>query len=297
MPVTRSALFVPGHKPDWIDKALRSGADQLILDLEDSVPDRDKVASRTLVRSGVIAIARAGRRCAVRVNGLATGLTEGDLAGIFCPELTDVSLPKVETPADLQHLDRLLAALEGAAGIAAVRVATPLVLETARAMHGAWEIGGACPRVRDLSLAAGPGGDASRSVGYQWSRAGLETLYLRSKIVLDARAAGVLYPTISSWWDIPDTAGLEADARFNRSLGYRGQVVMHPTHVPVVNRVFTPSAEEIAWAEGLLRTYEEGLRAGHAAVLYQGDMIDTAMAETARALLAFAREIAARSPA
>jgi citrate lyase subunit beta/citryl-CoA lyase len=290
MPITRSAIFVPGNKPDWIAKAVASGADQLILDLEDSVPDRDKIASRALVKQGLVELARQGKRCSVRVNGFATGLTHADLDAIFCPELTEVSLPKVESADDLRSLDGILGVLERAAGLESGRISTPLALETARAMRHAYDIALACPRVRALMLAAGNGGDAARAVGYQWSKAGTETLYLRSKAVLDARAAGI-DPMVSSWWDIRDLDGLRRDARHNRSLGFRGQVVMHPTHVPVVNEVFSPSPSEIEYYKGLLEAYEEGQRRGTAAVLYQGDMIDTAMAATAREVLALAREI------
>ncbi|HEX2464819.1 MAG TPA: CoA ester lyase [Thermoanaerobaculia bacterium] len=291
MRITRSALFVPGNKPDWIAKALASGPDHLILDLEDSVPDRDKVASRALVKQGVIDLARQGKACSVRVNPFATGLTLGDLEGIFCPELTEVSLPKVETAADLHALDGMLTVLERAAGLEPGSVSTPLTLETARAMRCIFEIATDCRRVRGISLAAGAGGDAARSVGYVWSKAGTETLYLRSKAVLDARAAGIQYPMVASWFDIKDLDGLRHDAALNRSLGFRGQVVMHPTHVPIVNEEFSPKAAEIAYYKGLLVAYEEGQRRGTAAVLYEGDMIDTAMAVTAREMLELAREI------
>ena len=184
---TRCALFVGGNKPDWIAKAVASGADHLILDLEDSVPDRDKVASRALVKEGLVELARQGKDCSVRVNPFSTGLTLGDVEGILCPELTEVSLPKVETAADLQALDGMLTVLERAAGLPPGRISTPLTLETARAMRSLYDIAVACPRVRGVSLAAGAGGDAARSVGYLWSKAGTETLYLRSKAVLDAR--------------------------------------------------------------------------------------------------------------
>jgi citrate lyase subunit beta / citryl-CoA lyase len=123
------------------------------------------------------------------------------------------------------------------------------------------------------------------------SKEGTETLFLRSKVVLDARAAGIQYPTISSWWTIKDLEGLERDARWNRSLGYRGQTVMHPTHVPVVNKVFTPTTEEIAFHRGLIEAMEEAARRGVAAVTYKGDMVDEAMVKTSREMLEFAAAI------
>jgi citrate lyase subunit beta/citryl-CoA lyase len=116
-------------------------------------------------------------------------------------------------------------------------------------------------------------------------------MYIRSKAVLEARAAGVQYPTVSSWWDIKDLEGLERDARLNRSLGFRGQTVMHPTHVPIVNKVFTPSPDEIRFYKGLIETFEEAEKSGTAAVVYEGDMIDYAMVKTAREMLAFAESI------
>lgn len=291
MSLIRSAIFVPGNKPDWIPKAVASGVDSIILDLEDSVPDAAKAEARSLVREGVIELARQGRSCSVRINGWATGLVDDDLAGIACAELTEVSLPKVTTAGDLQELGERLTRLEAEAGIATGTIITPLAMETAAAMRNAYDIVRACPRVRSLSLAAGAGGDASRSVGYVWSKQGHETLYLRSKAVLDARAAGIEYPMVSSWWDIRDLEGLRQDAQLNRSLGFRGQIVMHPTHVPIVNEVFSPSPVEIAYARGLLEAYEEGRRKGTAAVLYEGDMIDTAMARTAEEVIELARAL------
>jgi citrate lyase subunit beta / citryl-CoA lyase len=288
---SRSALFVPGNRPAWIEKAVSYGADTLVLDLEDSVPDREKPAARPLVKAGVQLLHAKGQACSVRVNGFATGLTLDDLEGVLCPQLDSISLPKVETAGDMDELDALLTHLERRLGIPVGQIETPLGCETAKAMRNVYEIATSCRRVKRVGLAAGPGGDAARAVGYQWSKEGMETLFLRSKVVLDARAAGIQYPTISSWWNIKDLEGLERDARWNRSLGYRGQTVMHPLHVPIVNQVYTPTAEEIAFHKGLLEAMAEAEKKGIAAVTYKGDMVDEAMVKTSRELLEFARSI------
>ncbi|MBI2202676.1 MAG: CoA ester lyase [Candidatus Rokubacteria bacterium] len=287
----RSSLFVPGNRPAWMEKAAGYGADCLVLDLEDSVPDQEKAAARPLVKAGLKALKSKGQACNVRINGYATGLTLDDLEGVLCPELDGVALPKIETAADLHQLDALLTHLERRMGIPVGSIETPLGLETARAMRDVYDIAVACPRVRRVTLAAGPGGDAARAIGYQWSKEGMETLFLRSKTVLDSRAAGVLYPTVSSWWNIKDLEGLERDARWNRQLGFRGMTVMHPSHVPVVNRIFTPSSDEIAFYQGLIDAMDEAVRKGIAAVTYKGDMVDEAMVKTAREMLEFARSI------
>jgi len=285
----RSSLFVPGNRAAWMEKAIGYGADCLILDLEDSVPDQEKVAARPLVKAAIASLKARGQAVNVRINGFATGLTFDDLEGVLCPELDGVALPKVETVADMRELDALLTHLEQRMGIPPGTIETPLGCETAAAMRNTYEIATSCPRVKRVTLAAGPGGDAARAIGYLWSKEGTETLYLRSKAVLDCRAAGIQYPTVSSWWNIKDLEGLEKDARWNRQLGFRGQTVMHPSHVPIVNRVFTPSAEEIAYFEGLIQAMEDARKRGIAAVTYKGDMVDEAMVKTAREMLALAR--------
>lgn len=288
---SRSALFVPGNRREWIEKAVGYGADTLILDLEDSVPDREKAAAREIVKAGVKLLKAKGQACSVRINAFATGLTLDDLESVLCPELESISLPKVETAADLHQLNTLLTHLERRTGIPVGQIETPLGCETAKAMRNVYRIATSCPRVKRVTLAAGPGGDAARAIGYQWSKEGTETLFLRSKVILDARAAGIPYPTISSWWNIKDLEGLERDARWNRSLGYRGQTVMHPSHVPIVNKVYTPTPEELAFHKGLIQAMEEARRQGIAAVTYKGDMVDEAMVKTSREMLAFAQAI------
>ncbi len=287
----RSLLFVPGNKSEWMEKAVKYGADDLILDLEDSVPDKEKTASRFLVKNALKTLHKRGQVCSVRVNGFATGLTLGDLEEVICPELNNIVMPKVETVDDMKALDTLLTHLEEKHAVDSGAIKTSLGIETAKALRNAYDIVTSCERVTSLSLAAGPGGDASRSMGYIWSKEGTETLYIRSKAVLDARAAGIQYPTVSSWWDIEDLEGLEQDALLNRRLGFRGQMVIHPSHVPVVNKVFTPAEEEIAFFKGLIETFETAEKKGTAAVVYEGDMIDYAMVKTAREMLAFAESI------
>ena len=291
MKLCRSTLYVPGNRSAWMEKAVNYGADCLILDLEDSVPAQEKATARPLVKAGIKALKARGQAVDVRINSFSSGLTLDDLEGVLCPELDGIRLPKVETAADMKELDALLIHLEKRMGIPVGAIETPLGCETAKGMRNIYEIATSCPRVKRVTLAAGPGGDAARAIGYIWSKEGMETLFLRSKAVLDCRAAGIQYPTISSWWNIKDLEGLERDANWNRRLGFRGQTVMHPSHVPIVNKVFTPSAEEIAFYQGLIQAMEEAEKKGIAAVTYKGDMVDEAMVKTAREMLEFAKSI------
>lgn len=287
----RTQMYVPGNRASWMEKAANYGADCLILDLEDSVPDQEKVAARSLVKTAVVALKSRGQAVNVRINPFVTGLTLDDLEEIVCPELNGILLSKVETAADMMQLDALITHIEKRKGMVPGTIETPLACETAKGMRNIYDIATTCPRVKRVGLAAGPGGDAARAIGYQWSKEGTETMFLRSRTVLEARAAGIQYPTVSSWWNIKDLEGLERDAKLNRQLGFRGMTVMHPTHVPIVNRVFTPSQEEVEFYEGLIQAMDDARKRGIAAVTYKGDMVDEAMVKTAHEILALARSV------
>jgi citrate lyase subunit beta/citryl-CoA lyase len=276
-----------------MEKALGYDADALIFDLEDSVPMTDKAMARPLVHK-TLAQPQAHRPIlTVRINALETGLAGDDLEAIVCPGLSAIVAPKVETPQDIAILDALLTQYERRAGMEVGQVEIFPTLETAKGIYHAYQIATSSPRVPTLSAAAGKGGDTARSLGYLWSKEGTETLYIRSKVLLEARAAGMVYPLIASWFDIADLDGLWADARLNRQLGYSGQVVIHPSHVPVVNEVFTPTAAEIAYYRGLLAAMDAAVHQGTAAVTYQGAMVDIAMVKTAQQMLALARAVGA----
>jgi citrate lyase subunit beta/citryl-CoA lyase len=287
----RSLLFVPGNKPAWVEKALNSGVDGLVLDLEDSVPLADKAAARPMVVAALAQFHHRDRVLTVRINALETAMAGDDIEAIVSPGLSAILAPKIETPQDIAVLDALLTQSEHRAGLQPGHVEIYPTLETAKGIYHAYAIAACSPRVPTLICAAGPGGDTARSLGYQWTKDGTETLYIRSKVLLDARAAGVTYPLITSWFDVGDLAGLKADVRLNRQLGYRGQIVIHPSHVPMVNESFTPTPQEIAYHQGVLAAMQEAERQGTAAVTYAGTMVDIAMVKTSQQLLELAHAI------
>ena len=256
----RSLLFVPGHKPSWVEKAWRAQPDGLILDLEDAVPLAQKDEARRLVRQA-LDLAGPEQFCCVRINSLAAGMLKEDLDAVVSPNLGAVLTPKVYHGEEMAQVSEAIGDLEGIWGMPPGGIATPLLLETALGMRHAYDIATANPRINAILMSAGPGGDAARAIGYQWSKQGTETLYLRSKLVLDSRAAGVV-PLINSWYDVADLEGLAKDARLNRSLGYAGMALIHPSHVPVVNQIFTPTEEELAFYRGLLEAFGEAEKAG-----------------------------------
>lgn len=287
----RSALYVPGNKEDWMRKAPGYGSDALILDLEDSVPPEEKGEARLLVRKMLEELGAAGNTLFVRINQLDTGLTGDDLEAITCPQLYGVLVPKVQSPEDVVEVDILLKYFERRAGMEIGHVVIDPSLETAEGLRLAYEIAMASTRVAHMGASAGKDGDTARSIGYQWTPEGMESLFLRSKVLIDSRAAGIPYPLTGGWFDIRDLDGLRAYAQHAKQLGYTGMHLIHPYHVPVVNEVFTPTKGEIARWQGLIDAMEEQRSGGGAAVTYQGNMVDIAHEETARAMLKRAREL------
>ncbi|MEU5926292.1 CoA ester lyase [Streptomyces antimycoticus] len=292
----RSLLFVPGSRTDWLPKAESAGADAAILDLEDAVPEDGKAAAREAVAQAVTADQMTDgtpgpMRLLVRINALdgATGWQGADdLRAVARPGLYGIVLPKVSGPEDVTTADRLLAWCEREHGLPEGHFALLPLLETARGLREAYAIGRAAARIAHLGAVTAPGGDVERAIGYRWSPEGEETRELRARALLDARAADRPHPVAGLWADVADLAGLRRFAEQNRALGYEGMAVIHPSHVPVVNEVFAPDAEELARCGRLIATVERAQAEGAGAVLFEGRMVDEAMAATARRTLALA---------
>jgi citrate lyase subunit beta / citryl-CoA lyase len=285
----RSALFVPGNREDRMQKAPRFGADALILDLEDAVALPDKSKARPLVRKMVEELGKAGQTVFVRVNDFETGLTWADLDAIVCPELYCVMLPKVTGPEDVRRTDVVLEFLERKNGMEPGSVLIDPVLETAQGMRQAYEVALASNRVAHLGGLTGKDGDIARAIGFRWTNEGHEAFYYISKVLLDARAANVPYPMGGrGWWDIQDLAGLRVEAERTRNFGYSGMLLIHPSHVAIVNEVFTPKREEISHWKELIAAVEQCEREGRSVVTFNGMMVDTAHVKLARDMLEWA---------
>jgi len=286
----RSLLFVPGHKPDWISKAAAAEPDAIVLDLEDSVPENLKVQARTTVAES---ISRASAEYPeisflVRVNGLSTGNAGADLEACLVQGLTGLFLPKIETAVDLAKIDALVDHFERRNGVSGIEYVVPI--ETVPAIWNVREIAHGSQRLGAMIGPTAEHADIAREVGFEWTPGGLETLYLRSRVLLAIREAGV-HALTGLWEKIDDLTGLEEFARSGKTLGYRGMVVIHPSHVPVVNSVFTPSDEEVDFYQGQVLAYEAAAASGDGALRYEGLHIDKAHYDKAVQWLERARHI------
>src|SRR5438094_240005 len=187
----RTLLFVPAHKPEWADKALRAGPDAIVVDLEDSVPEHAKVAARQTAGETICRMRQASSSVGifVRTNPLSSKMTGADLEAAVVPGLDGVFIPKTDTPADMHGLDALVDYFEARSGVNGLEYIVPI--ETLGAIHNCREIALASPRVGALVGPTAEHADIARAVGYEWTPEGLETLYLRSRVLLACREAKV----------------------------------------------------------------------------------------------------------
>ena len=271
----RSMLFVPGARPDRFDKALASGADAVVFDLEDSVEASRKADARQAVRAFLDSPSHGSVARLVRVNDAGSPWFAHDLEMIATLGAIDGAvLPKAEHPLHVEELGRA----------SANRAVIPL-LETARGVLDATAIAGANAFVPALLFGAE---DLTAQLGIPRTVDGDELLFARSKVVLAAAAAGA-DAVDAVFIDLDDLDGLRRDARRARALGFRGKMAIHPGQVAAINEVFTPTAEEAGRARALMDAYEAALARGEGVIRLDDKMVDTPVVERAKRLLARAK--------
>lgn len=281
----RTLMFVPGHKDKFIEKIPTLGADAIVLDLEDSVPDALKVAARDKVAGIIPGLVGVGPRIYVRTNRGRHAFDVDDLRAVVQPGLDGIFVSKAEDPTDIEYLSRLIAEIEHRKGmeVGSTRLIVPI--ETAGAAEHVFAIV-SNPRVAHLVQVTAKGADLERNLGFRWTAEGTETLYLRSRAVVAARAAGKPFIIGGLWQEVHDLDGLRKAAQFNKTLGFTGEIVLHPSNVPVVNEIYSPSDEEFDFYRGMIAAFDEAEAKGEGAVIYRGEHIDIAHVQTARAFLA-----------
>jgi citrate lyase subunit beta/citryl-CoA lyase len=287
----RTALFAPGNRPDRGEKALGLAADAVIIDLEDAVPIAEKESSRALVRE--LLDTHPGKRMYVRINALTTPYALGDLEAIGSKNLEGILLPKVESVDDIVQIDTLLTALEKKNGLTVGSLEIISICETAKGLEELYPIVLAQPEHHRVSTVAFGAADYTLDLGIALTRDGKELEYPRIRIPIACRAAGIAPPLDTPWMvDLKDIDGLIADAKKAKAYGFQGKIVIHPNQIDPCHEVFTPTAEEIAYAKKVIDAFEEAERAGKAAIQLEGKFIDYPVVEKARRTYALAQAIA-----
>jgi len=284
----RSLLFVPADGGAKLDKALASGADAVIVDLEDSIaPDRKAQARASAAAFLKTAVTPASRpRLLVRVNAIATGLIDEDLDAVVPARPDAILLPKAEGGASIIHTDAKLAAREAIAGLDEGHIKiVAQAIETAAGLFAAGNIRGTSTRL--IGLTWGPE-DLSAEIGAEANRdaQGLLTepyRLARSLCLFSAAAAGVA-AIETVYVDFRNLEGLKRDTEDARRDGFVGRLAIHPAQVPVINEVFTPTTDAIARAQAVVDAFAKMPGAGVVAI--EGKMYDRPHFARAQALLA-----------
>ncbi|MGV9796540.1 HpcH/HpaI aldolase/citrate lyase family protein [Mycobacterium sp. NPDC003449] len=266
----RSYLFVPGHRKTLMEKALRAGADAVIVDLEDAVPGPQKPVARALAAQMC-----AGAPLWVRINAVGTEDWVADLDAV-AGLAVGIRIPKVETPEQVE-------------AVAQRCPDTPLIcaIETARGLLAAVEIA-AVPQCGHLAMG---GLDLRHDLG---TGPGAEPmLYARSHLVAAARAAGIGAPIDSVFADLDDAEGLRNAALHAKSLGFSGKSAISPRQLDIIHEVFSPSPGEVEWARRVMDAFTD--RGGEASRLETGEFIDVPVAKRAAGILTRAADISRRA--
>ena len=263
----RSFLFAPGSEERKLARALESGAEAVVADLEDAVAPAEKATARDIA-TRLMGEAVGGPARLVRVNGVGTEWHDADVAAVAGSGIDGVVVPKAS-----------------AAAVRAVgdRVGLPIVaiVETANGLREAFEIG-SDERVVVLLLGAV---DLGLALGLEQRGDAHEILFARSSLVVDSAAAGLRGPVDRVWVDVRDLDGLARDCEMGRTLGFRGKALVHPDQVAPTHEAFAPSANELRRAREIVAAYERAVGEGRGVVALDGEMIDVPVVERARELL------------
>jgi malyl-CoA/(S)-citramalyl-CoA lyase len=309
----RSELAVPGSSPRFFEKAARSSADVIFLDLEDSVAVDDKPGARQTVISAVNDIDWGGKTVSVRINGPDTHFMYRDVVDIVenCERLDLLFIPKVGVAADLYAIDMLVTQIENARG-RTKRIGFEIMIETALGLCNAEAIAQSSRRLEAMCFGSGDfaasvsartttigGFNPDHGVLSDANSAGRRTFYpadpwhaAQSRIAAACRAYGPR-PIDGPYSNFNDPDGLRASSKRAAALGFEGRMVIHPNQIAIVNEVFSPDPAEVAQARRIVDAMAQAARAGRGAVTLDGRMIDIANIRMAQRLLHKADAIAA----
>ncbi len=287
MELLRSLIFVPGNRRDMLEKARGFDADAVVVDLEDSVPPDEKVNARDIAREMTPTLPGPGRKVIVRLNSLDTGLTKDELSAVISPHLYGISVGKVDSPWDIKEYDHIATVAEREAQLVEGQLKLIPWLESAKAILRAYDIATASSRV--LAVAVGAE-DYTNDMSIRRTTTGEEVYLPRAMVAMAAHAAEVV-ALDAVYVRFRDEEGLVTDIDMALKLGYKGKFAIHPSQLETINRMFSPSEEELAYARRVMEVWDEAETKGKGSASLDGVMIDVPVMKRARNLLTLADTI------
>lgn len=264
-----------------MEKTLEAPCDAIIADLEDAVAQSEKSTAPAFVAQW-LQRPRGERFGFVRINALSTPWAFDDLASVVVRGLDGIVLPKVESARDLHVAEYVVSARERSSGLAEGSVEIMPIVETAKGVENFRKIARASPRVKRIAFGSG---DYTSDTGTAWTLDNPLTLHYRAELANVSRAAGIEPPIDTVWPHLDDEEGLAQEARMARAIGFGGKMTIHPKQLEIVNRIFTPTSDEIAFARKVCDAFDAAEAAGSSAIVVDGAFVDYPVAHRARALL------------
>lgn len=274
-------LYTPGNRLDLIEKAARFEPDGIVIDFEDAVPIHMKEKVRQEVSE---ILPRLETLALIRVNSEPQFL-EDDLTAIVSQHIYGVGLPMAETVEQVQNADRIMTRLERERGLEPDSVKLLLLIETAKGVAKCFDVCSAAKRVESVIFGSAEDGDLQRDLHCAFSVDGPELNYARSRVLLEARAAGLPYVLDGAWSGIQDLDGLRAECTISKRIGYDGRTLIYPKHVPIAREAYEANADEIGYYTRLLEAFQDAEKKGLAAITFEGKLVDYAMYKKAKSFL------------
>lgn len=274
-------LYTPGNRPDLVEKAARFDPDGIVIDLEDSVPIDLKASARQQVAE---ILPRLETMNLVRVNSESQFL-EDDLTAVVSEHIYGIGLPMAETVEQVGNADRIITRLERERGLEPDSIKLLLLIETARGVAKCFDLCSTAKRVESVVFGSAEDGDLQRDLHCAFSIDGPELNYSRSRVLVEARAAGLPYVLDGAWSGVQDLDGLRAECTLSKRIGYDGRTLIHPKHVSIAREAYEPNPDEIAYYTRLLEAFEGAEKKGLAAINFEGKLVDYAMYKKAKVFL------------
>ena len=245
----RSLIFVPGNNPRFLEKAKNLQADIVCFDLEDSVPDNEKVNARKLIKSALKSRKLYKSSIFVRTNSPLSGKIPSDLKEIVQKGIDGIVIPKVNNTKELKKIEKIISGLEKTRKLKPIQLIPSI--ESAEGVVNTYQIASGSKRVAAVVFGVF---DLLNDLGVEYTKDSEGAKYSRRKIPVDARATGVA-AIDAIWQDLKDSKGLEKDCKLGKSLGYSGKSIIHPDHISITHKLFHPNKSEILWAEKVCKIY------------------------------------------
>ena len=285
-PPLRSLLFAPGNHPRKVEKVFNSGADSVILDLEDAVAITEKVSTRDTVVKALVKQSEKIKKPAgyIRVNGLDTEFCLSDLRAVIGPWLSGIVIPKIECPSEIYTIEWCISLIEHEQGLTPGSIDLIPIIETAKGITLIDDIAKTAAQTRITRITFGAA-DLTADMRMEWSANEKELDYVRSRIALASVNAGLDRPIDTVHIRLDDLTGFSNVTEKARIMGFFGKLCIHPNQIAHTNKIFTPTSSEIKKAKNIVSAFENAEKDGSAAIEVDGQFVDYPVVESARKVL------------